>query len=254
MTSLPISNFRDVKGYVNADGWRMKPNCIFRGASLDRLTKEEALYMEKELGIRYILDYRDEQEAALKPDIRSNGMRYERISALQLAGEKRGFDFGSMLSQPLNAEHLAFLIDYLKAGYRQMPFANPAYQRLFEILLAADGHVYFHCSAGKDRTGVGAFLIMMALGMSEQDAIDEYLLSNIHLTAFVEAFCQQYPILQEHREAADALLLVNREYIALTISAIKQRYPSYDAFLEREYGLDRNKRTHLIQTYCEKIG
>ena len=53
-----------------------------------------------------------------------------------------------------------------------MAFDNPAYHRLFELLLRDEGHIYFHCSAGKDRTGVSAFLIMIALGMSEEDAID----------------------------------------------------------------------------------
>ncbi len=59
-----------------------------------------------------------------------------------------------------------------------MPFGNPAYQRLFNLLLENDGNIYFHCTAGKDRTGVAGFLIMMALGMSEEDGVKEYMLSN----------------------------------------------------------------------------
>lgn len=62
-----------------------------------------------------------------------------------------------------------------------MAFDNPVYQRLFALLLQNDGNLYFHCTAGKDRTGGDGFLIMMALGMDEKDAVKEYLLSNQYL-------------------------------------------------------------------------
>lgn len=78
-----------------------------------------------------------------------------------------------------------------------MAFENPAYRRLFELLLRNDGNLYFHCTAGKDRTGVAGFLIMMALGMDEKDAVNEYLLSNQYLKLdpekrkrLIEVYCE----------------------------------------------------------------
>ena len=70
MRELKIRNFRDVSGYQNQDGQVMKKNKIFRGASLDQITFDDALYMEKELGIHYILDYRDEKESLMSQDIK----------------------------------------------------------------------------------------------------------------------------------------------------------------------------------------
>lgn len=195
MRELKIRNFRDVSGYQNQDGQVMKKNKIFRGASLDQITFDDALYMEKELGIHYILDYRDEKESLMSQDIVFPNAIYERIAALQVKeATDEGFDFGSMLQGEMNLEKLKFLLSYVSEGYKTMAFDNPAYHKLFELLLRNDGHVYFHCTAGKDRTGVSAFLIMMALGMSEEDGIQEYLLSNEYLKAFNEAFCDELNI------------------------------------------------------------
>lgn len=251
MRTVPVNNFRDVSGYRNAAGLVMKKNKIFRGAALNRLSAEDAAYLHRELGIRYVLDYRDEKEAQAKQDVVCDGMVYERISALKVSGESQGFDFGELLSQQMTMEHLLRIRDYLLDGYRHMPFGNPAYHRLFELLLRDDGNLYFHCSAGKDRTGVSAFLIMLALDMSEEDAIEEYLLSNKLLEGFVSEFYRQHPVAPEYRKYSDSILCVTRENILTSISAIKEKYSSYHEFLEREYGIDAQKRRVLQSIYCD---
>jgi len=252
MKTLNINNFRDVSGYINDEGKTMKKNKIFRGASLHSISYEDADYLNKKLGIRYILDYRDEKESLAKKDVYTEDMVYERISAL-ITGNKnfQGFDFGELLSRGMNKENLLFMIDYLRDGYANMPFNNPAYHKLFELLLKNEGHIYFHCSAGKDRTGISAFLIMMALGMSEEDGIKEYLLSNDSLKSFVDSFYKEYSIPEEYKEYADLLLYVNESNIRLTIDKIKERYATYDEYLEKEYGINEEKRSILKSVYCE---
>lgn len=255
---LKIRNFRDVSGYQNKYGENMKSGKIFRGATLDKISIEDAKYMEDELGIHYILDYRDEQESALARGIDFPNAIYERIGALQLKQHSdSGFDFGAMLKGEMTKEKLQFLIDYIREGYRFMAFDNPAYHRLFELLLRNDGHVYFHCSAGKDRTGISAFLIMLALGISEEDAIEEYLLSNKYLKAYNEQLIMKLGISKEMEKYCEPLLYVPKENILLTISSIKEKYENYDDFLLHEYGLNEEKRRVLRSIYCtgdEKIG
>lgn len=251
MKALPINNFRDVSGYRNADGQTMKKNRIFRGAALNHLTPEDAEYLNRELGIQYILDYRDEKEASAKPDVLCEGMEYHRISALKTSGESSGFDFGELLARKMTAEHLVFIRDYLLDGYRNMPFDNPAYHLLFDVLLRNDGNVYFHCSAGKDRTGISAFLIMLALDMSEEDAIREYLRSNQLLEGFVQEFYKAHPVAPEYRKYSDSILYVTEENIRTSIAAIREKYPTYREYLEKEYGIDDEKRARLKAIYCE---
>ncbi len=247
-----IRNFRDLGGYRNRYGEYIRKDCIFRGASLDKVTEEEMVCMEQQLGIRYILDYRDEEEASLAPDLPFPNAVRERISALLVQDAvKEGFDFGSMMKGEMTLEKLNFMVDYVRDGYRSMPFDNPAYHRLFELLLRGDGHVYFHCTAGKDRTGVASFLIMMALGIREEDAMQDYLLSNQYLRKFNESLAKQLKIPEEIKKLAEPLLYVQKENLMTSIEAIKERYASYEAFLEQEYGLDEGKRKQLRVLYCE---
>ena len=132
-----------------------------------------------------------------------------------------------------------------------MAFNNPAYHLLFELLLRNDGYVYFHCTAGKDMTGVAGFLIMIALGMSVEDAIQEYLLSNIYLKESNDELCQQLQIPEKLREECRPLLYVQRELIEIMIQSIRVKYRSYDEFLLQEYNFDNEKRRRLKEIYCE---
>ncbi|MDD6468013.1 MAG: tyrosine-protein phosphatase [Erysipelotrichaceae bacterium] len=240
-----IRNFRDVKGYRNDYGEWIKPQMIFRGASLDAVDDKELVEMSQ-LGIKYILDFRDEQEALLAPDRYINQMEYIRIKAMS-----GGFDFGELLKKGFTMESLTMMNQYLKMGYETMPFDNPAYHRLFELLLKNDGKVYFHCSAGKDRTGIAAFLIMIALGCSKEDAINEYLLSNQYLKQKDQELASILQIPKEIEALCEPLLYVQKESILCSIHAIQKKYETFDDFLFVEYGLDQKKRKRLREIYCE---
>ena len=128
---------------------------------------------------------------------------------------------------------------------------NKAFDKLFKLLLKNDGSVYYHCSAGKDRTGIATFLIMMALDMNEEDAIDEYLLSNKYLKNFIDQFYLEHNVSKEFQKLADKLLYVREENILLAINAIKCKYQSYDDYFEKEYNLTKEKRKLLKAIYCE---
>ena len=132
-----------------------------------------------------------------------------------------------------------------------MPFNNKAFDKLFKLLLKNDGSVYYHCSAGKDRTGIATFLIMMALDMNEEDAINEYLLSNKYLKNFIDQFYLEHNVSKEFQKLADKLLYVREENILLAINAIKCKYQSYDDYFEKEYILTKEKRKLLKAIYCE---
>lgn len=249
---MDIRNFRDIGGYKNRDGKVMKKNMIFRGGSLDRITQEQADYFEHTLAIRHILDFRDKKEAEMAKDFVFCIADYEQISALRIQKhDENGFDFEKIIKNKMDANQFQYILGYLKEGYRTMAFENPAYQKLFELLLKNDGNIYFHCTAGKDRTGVAGFLIMMALGMKEEDAVKEYLLSNEYLKRGAGDLAGKLNIPEEYRRMCAPLLGVQEDFIRLTISSIQRKYNSYDEFFESEYKLDREKRNRLIEIYCE---
>ena len=249
---MNIRNFRDIGGYRNRDGKVMKKNMIFRGGSLERITQDQADYFENTLAIRHVLDFRDKKEAEMEKDYAFRIADYEQISALRTQKhDVNGFDFEKIIKNKMDADQFQYILGYLKEGYRTMAFENPAYQRLFELLLKNDGNIYFHCTAGKDRTGVAGFLIMIALGMDEEDAVKEYLLSNKYLTQGNDDLFGLLNIPEKYRRMCEPLLGVQEDFIQLTISSIQRKYNGYDEFFEGEYKLDKEKRNRLIEIYCE---
>ena len=64
------------------------------------------------------------------------------------------------------------------AMYRQMLFGNKAYKELFRALEVGETPVLFHCSGGKDRTGVAAMIILLALGASDETIRQDFVRTN----------------------------------------------------------------------------
>ena len=284
---LPIINFRDISGYRNKYGEKMKPGMIFRGGPLDQLSAEDVAYMEDTLGIRYILDYRDAPEAAIKPDAVFAKAEHLRIGAMKgdpekerqilerqrqkaetmetgsLSGENAGkkadqdavkgmdLDFATRLKDPAKRTDMLAGQTDLTNAYRYMVFDNPAFHAMFERLLRGDGHMYFHCSAGKDRTGLSAMLIMMALGMNEEDIVHEYMLSNEGLrdvNIYLRRTCN---ISDEEAEKLAPMLGVVEKNIRVALAAIYEKYESVEAYLAGEYGICDKDRQKLRCVYCE---
>lgn len=248
-----VRNFRDLRGYKNKYNEVIKKNMIFRGASLDEISEEDVEYLENELNIRYILDYRSQGEANQKPNATFKKAQNIRVGALNLGNvDKNSFDFQQLIAGKTTKEEMKALYKFLQDGYRIMPFNNEAYHRLFEVLLKGEGSIYFHCSAGKDRTGISAFLIMLALGMSEEDCIHEYMLSNYYIQMFNESIMSRVNATEEIKKYCSTLLYVVKESIVASIDAIKDKYSSYDEFLLKEYNIDEEKKAILRKFYCEE--
>ena len=83
---------------------------------------------------------------------------------------------------------------FVQAMYERMLFGNKAFKELFRALEAGETPILFHCSAGKDRTGVAAMLILLALGASDETICADYERTNLCRKAEIDA------VLAEHAE------------------------------------------------------
>ena len=119
------------------------------------------------------------------------------------------------------------------AMYERMLFGNKAYKELFRALEAGETPVLFHCSAGKDRTGVAAMLILLALGASD------------------ETICQDIAADPARKDFYLGVFGVHPESAPFVLSIIRERYGSADAYLEAEYGLTPARLMRLRRMYLE---
>lgn len=248
-------NFRELGGYAAADGRRVRRGLLYRGGNLDALQSPADRAALESWHLRDILDLRSAGEADKHPDPPVPGAQYHRVCAMRMK-DGTEMDFSSTGIQRLAAEKAAFEreagrpvhdFEWFSVLYRQMPFGNPAYQLLFRLLEEHRGPLLFHCTCGKDRTGIAAMLVLLALGVPRKLALTDYLLTNVYRRRIIAASLQgKTP--RDHR-----LLLsvegVSAEMGAGAIDEILQRYPSYEAYFESEYGLDAKRLSALRDFY-----
>jgi protein-tyrosine phosphatase len=172
----PIRNFRDLGGYQTPYG-ETHYGIFYRGGELSGLNKEE-LDALHDLGIKTVIDLRDEKTATERPDSVKDDQRFAYF-LLPVNGNGR---------VPTNR---ADMFD----SYFEMIEEPKSACKIFRTLLQAEKPLYFHCAIGKDRTGVIAFLILMANGVALQDANADYLASYSYIDDLVEMAIEQknYP-------------------------------------------------------------
>lgn len=235
MENSGICNFRDLGNTINEDGKRVKEGFFFRSAPIT-FSNDEQRRKFKELHIRNILDLRSSEEVDACPDEVFDDMHYYQISALP---NDINFD---MSSQVLKMD-LDFLKNQFQKMYEILPFNNPAYHKMFELMLAHESFV-FHCSAGKDRTGVAAYLILKTLHVSDEVIMEDYMASNIYRNEMNQRLMKHVG-----NEAIKELIYVKENYLRAAMKAVSLKYASFDEFLEKEYGIDEEKRMKLREYY-----
>ena len=255
-TQLPFAggnNFRELGGYRADEGKTVKWGQIYRGFPTGRLTTEADRARLDGLGLRLILDLRSSAEAAKLPDYVPDGARLVQICGLRDAtGQEIDFspnDIQRLVQSAPAGTNLTQMI------YRQMLTGNKAFKELFRALEAGETPILFHCSAGKDRTGVAAMLILLALGASDETICADFVQTNVCRKAEIDA------LLAGHAEeiAADPSKRmrfctqagVDPGAAPYVLQVIREACGSAEEYLAREYGLTPARRMRLRRMYLE---
>ena len=247
------TNFRELGGYEADEGKHVKWGQIWRGIPTCKLTGETDRAKLDALGLRLILDLRSVEEAKKEPDYVPDGARLVQICGLCAEdGHEIAFAPGDidrlMASAPEG-------YDVPRVLYRRMLTGNKAFKELFRALEAGETPILFHCSAGKDRTGVAAMLILLALGASDETICADYAQTNVCRRAEIEA------VMQEHADeiAADPscrnhyyrMAGVEPELAPFVLDTIRSQFGSAENYLEAEYGLTPARLMRLRRMYLE---
>ncbi|MCR5229110.1 MAG: tyrosine-protein phosphatase [Solobacterium sp.] len=200
-------NMRDLGGYRTKDGRTVKYGQFYRSAAIGSMNAGE-LQAVSELGLKYIFDFRSDAEAAYQPDPEIEGCRYVQKSALSTTPwsdmkEDVSPEGLEQLFAKMIREHPQRAVHAMDAVYAGLMHDNAVFREMFDVIRESGTPVLFHCSAGKDRTGTAAILILMMLGVSEEDAMKDYLLTNEYRSSLVDKDLARFSgLLLEHPECA----------------------------------------------------
>jgi len=249
MTTLPrsvalsgASNFRDLGGYAGLDGRTVRWRRLFRSDHLAALTPEDTRALSG-LGLARALDLRGTQERAAQayalPDVRYHALPIEPVvaqRAQEMAATGQAMD-AALARRLMHDTYRAFVAD------------NAAqFAALFEHLLQDDSPLVFHCTAGKDRTGFAAALILRALGVPQDVVLHDYLLTN--------GLYRRPAVLQGSAppEVLDVIWRVQADFLQAAFDALEQEHGSLQRYLERALRLDEAARARLAQLYLQAPG
>ena len=171
--------------------------------------------------------------------------------------QDRNRQFETQLLERLSATQGA-AEEYMASLYRMVassPFSRQQYARFLQLLLQQEkGAVLWHCSAGKDRVGVGTALVLAALGVSRKTVMEDYL-ATARFTA-----PQTQEALRKLRkgggseqalQSLQVLMGVREQYLSAVFAVWEQEFGSMDGFFEAEMGLGAPERERLGQLYLE---
>lgn len=254
-------NLRELGGYEVAGGGKVKHGLLLRGPRLTALDSSEFALVEG-LGLRSIIDFRSAVEAAASPDSALAGATHTRVAGMYLAGTGEEVDFSPQQLSRLGVAaegardeaSLRIINNMMLSSYVGMPYDNPGVQALFAALLEG-GPVYFHCTSGKDRTGVAAMLILLALGASREDAVFDFALTNAYRAKTIHRAYGEHPeALSADYEAARLVMLghgVDPSMTEAVIDGILARSGSFEAYFAKELQLGPAELELLRELYVE---
>ncbi len=237
-------NFRDIGGYKTKEGKQVKWGKIYRSAEINRLTTSD---LEKlaSLKIHYVLDFRGPAEVAAGADkIPNTSIRISLPAGSEEVGDK---------SKMFKSMSTATVGDSIMLPFYSNIDAFPKrYKPMFEALLnnSSDSALVYHCTAGKDRTGIATALILYALGVDEQTIMNDYLATNYYRQSDNGRMRKMLMDNYHLKEAVvDDVLGVKEIYLKATFDAIQNKYGSVDKFLQSEMGLNKSNLKKLRQKF-----
>jgi len=171
---LPLQggrNFRDVGGYRAADGRQVRWGRIYRSGVMSGLSPADMAYLS-DLGIEAICDLRSRQERANEPN------PFLKDAAPAVVGTD--YDMARVMrSMPTATTREAAIAGFAASYVEFTDLLAPQYTDLFARLVRRE-RVAFNCSAGKDRTGMGAALILSVLGAPRETIVADYALTQVY--------------------------------------------------------------------------
>ncbi len=238
-------NFRTYNGLKNSEGKRFRENVLFRSGSITALPSSDKLKIH-DLKLTTIVDFRTDFEVQREPDdtagLKVNSVRIP----LGNINQQSSIQMFALLNSPNSTEATADSM--MMSFYQNFASMVKSYKSFFEILLIPDSKVLFHCSAGKDRTGIASALLLKALDFDDQDIMSDFLRSNEAVGAVDVQKMKMYGIPEK---MGSILMGVKSTYLTEAISRINKEYGSLDKMLESELGIGNKQKQLLKDKYLQ---
>ena len=246
-------NFRDLGGLKTKDGKTVRKGFIYRSDNLSKLESDDFDAFNA-LRIATVFDLRTDHEIEGKEDHLPGNVRYMHTPVVQdNAGEIKGLKKrvlnGDITERQAKDMTARFYSDAVTANIGSV-------QSIVNQIISSDQPVLYHCSAGKDRTGIISALILSILNVDRQVIVDDFMVSNYYRRARAEKTLGKAKLGRMikpklNMKAIEVLSTVDESFINATFNAIDSTYGGMEPFIENKLGIDKAARQKLIAKLTE---
>ena len=248
-------NFRDLGGYQTEAGQTIRAHKVIRSAKLDQLSDRDLNYLAN-YGMRYDVDFRSPEEQAKEPDRLPDVASYYFVPVFPV-DETEVSKAPENIYEKFGGSPTAGFENMIET-YRDivnLDSAQKAYRQFFDLLLENepdDQALLFHCSAGKDRTGMGAVYLLSALGVDAHTIRQDYLAANDYIQQPLEEMLARVTaeggndnLMQSMRD----LWTVNAAYLDSALQTINHEYGGMADYLQNTLKLTPAQQKDLRTLY-----
>jgi protein-tyrosine phosphatase len=225
------SNTRELGGYKTEDGRSLKWGVLYRSDKLSELTDADQEYL-LQLGIKRVIDFRSSEEKQNEPDQLPSTLKYIEMP-IEADGAIRP-KVEAILKGDLNEDVGAILVETNREFISDF---SGVYKGFIESLIENQEPTLFHCTAGKDRAGFAAALVLLAVGVPEKIVIEDYMKTNKYTEETIQDYINKinlYSLGSVDAEILRPLLGVEERFIRAALDEIKQKYGSVENFIRDE--------------------
>lgn len=249
-----VANARELGGYVGDGGRTVRRGVLLRTAAPSEISDEDKARLVDDLKLATVIDFRMTSEVEKAPDPEIEGVsnvNLRIIDETKLADiaermakyVEEGGDPNDKSAQLKIAIESGFISDQMYVDFLSTDTGKAGYKDFFEQLeaLPEGSSLLFHCTQGKDRTGIAAMLILSVLGVDEQTIMQDYLLTN---EFNADAIAQERKMLEDkgiEGDMAELYLLamdgVNEKVMQNALDWLKENYGSPTDYVKQELGV-----------------
>jgi protein-tyrosine phosphatase len=239
---VPLSgttNFRDLGGYVGHQGRSVKWRKLFRSDHLGALSQEDISTLS-DLGLGRVADFRGaverEAQACAMPGVTVHSLAIDPSVAQSMKAHLAS-------GQHLSAQDTVRMMEdtYHAFVYHQ----SHRFAALFALLLESDQPLVFHCTAGKDRTGFAAAMILLSLGVPREVVMQDYLLTNAHYK-MPDPGASDLP-----RDALQVLWRVQETFLNASLKAVDTDFGGIQNYLTEHLRVGPREQERLAELYLQ---
>lgn len=228
-----IFNFRDLGGYKARNGKTVAWKRLYRSGELRLMTQSDLQKLQREIKLAAVIDLRSNFEITNQSVglLAQSDIKYHNVALISDGGNRE-----ANIQRYKNHTSMGQFYAQLVC---QKEFGNKIVNAL-EIMTIPENHpLIFHCSAGKDRTGILTAILLYALGVTGEDIQRDYCLSAPYVASIVSLMKNQPELAEKNSDLPGYFWEISPDSVTLLLAKIQKEFGGAAGYL-KTHGAEKN--------------